>query len=351
LGKLSKEVHDILSSDISKAFNFDPGIAPKSEYYPHNIGFPFPAPRNYVEFAIVGQQNEKQEAFLNIVKILEEYRATVVSLTFANNQSMDQFVMNFVCDLTCAKCPADELLIRISKSKFVTFAEKDFREGKIFDSLSFPLSLFGGDVRALALDTDRVVTLFDHIGRECGQKGRQTLFEEGRVEGREIVEAIKEKLSERTSDKNLVLENVQALFQAAGWGRLSIHKSGSTKIERASIADPPADADGCKVTDNYFLQGMVAGVLEPFHKRESKDDAKLSLVKELYDSERRILTLHYMDKTSIVELSRKSEEQEARVLEKVEEVINSLEQTKEEDRVLEREVRDNDSESLVAQRT
>jgi hypothetical protein len=323
--KLSKEVHDILSTDISKAFNFEPRIASKPVYYPHNIGFPNPAPPKYVEFAIVGEQNGKHEAFQNIVEILEKYGALVASLTFANDLSMDQFVMNIVCDLSSAKCPPDELLIRISKSKFVTFAEKSSHEGKIFSSLSFPLTVFGGDVRALALDADRMVTLFDLVENECGPKGGEILFEEGRREGREIVEAVRQKLSESQIDKTYLFENVAGLFQAAGWGRLSIHeKDDEVKV---SISDPPSDAGGGRVLGNRFLEGMVAGILEPFHKSVKGGNVKLSLVKELYDAERRILTLHYMDVASIVELSRKNNEQEAKVLEKVEEIIKSLEQS------------------------
>lgn len=326
MGKLSKEVQRVLETDISKAFNFDPGIVPKSVYYPHNIGFPLPALENFVEFAINGQHNGKHEAFLNIMKILEAYSATVVAISFTNNKSFDQFVMDIVCDLTNAKCPADELLIRISKSKFVTMVEKNFHVGKIFASIPFPLTLFGGEVRALALDAGRMVTLFDHIGKACGPRGRETIFEDGRAEGREIIEAIRERLGERSSDRSLVLENAKALFQAAGWGRLSIHESDRTGIERVSVADPPSDSDGGKVFQNSFLQGMVAGMLEPFHKMEKNGDPKLSLIKESYDEEPRILTLHYTDESTINKLSCKSEEQEEKVLEKVEAVIKSLEQ-------------------------
>jgi hypothetical protein len=323
---MSKIVKNVLANDISKAFSFDPGIVPKSVYYPNNIGLPAPAPQNYFELAISGKQNGKREAFPKITKIFEEAGATILSLSFANNQSWDQFIMNVVCDLTNAKCPADELLIRVSKSKHVTIAEKSPQEGKIFGSLSFPLTLFGGEVRTLALDADRMVNLFDHITKECGTKGRETLFEDGRVEGKEIIEAIKEKLGQRSRDKTLVLENARALFQAAGWGRLFIHEDDGSQIYQASVADPPTDADGGKILGNYFLQGMVAGMIEPFIKKEN-GNVKLSIIKEGYDDERRILILHYMENASIdLSPKGKEEEEDKRVLENVKEIIKSLEQ-------------------------
>jgi hypothetical protein len=292
-------IEQVLAAN-EKAMNFEP----KTVNYSINLGFPSPVPAGFFEFAIVGQQDEKREAIPKIMKVFESNAATIVSMTFSNDQSVDQFIMNVVCDLNSAKCPPDELLIRVNKSKFVKVAEMSPLDGRVFGKFSFPLTFFG-EIRALAIDADRFVHLFDEITRIFGVKAKRALFENGRLEGREIIEALKEKLGERSKEKQLLFENAKALFQIAGWGKLFFYTEGA-EIYKVTINDPPSDADGGAMLGNYFLQGLVAGILEPF----LRSGVKLSMIREGYEEEKRDLIMYYMDRASIKEFASEEEKED-----------------------------------------
>lgn len=285
-----------------KALNYEPN---QKVSYPITLGLPAPVPSQHFEFAISGQQNEKREAIPQIMKILDSGGIRIVSLAFFNDQSMDQFAMNVICDFTFAKSREDQLLIKLNKSKFVKLAEMSPLEGRIFSKFMFPLAFFGGEIRAVALDSDRFVHLFENITKSFGIRAKESLFENGRTEGKEIMEALKDKLGEKWSkDKPLLLDNAKALFQAAGWGKLLFHNEGA-EIYKATITEPPADAEGGAVLGNYFLQGVVAGIMESF----LQPGVKLTMLREGYEEQRQNLVLYYMDKAAIKELSRENDEE------------------------------------------
>ncbi len=284
-----------------KALNYEPD---QKVSYPITLGMPTPVPSQHFEFAISGQQNEKREAIPQIMKILDSGGVRIVSLAFFNDQSMDKFAMDVVCDFTFAKTREDQLLIKLNKSKFVKLAEMNPLEGRMFSNFMFPLTFFGGEIRAVALDSDRFVHLFENITKSFGNKAKESLYDNGRTEGREIMAALKEKLGEKLSkDKSLLLDNAKALFQAAGWGKLLFHNEGA-EIYKATITEPPADAEGDAVLGNYFLQGVVAGIIESFLRPE----VKLTMLREGYEEQRQNLVLYYMDKAAIKELSHEDED-------------------------------------------
>jgi hypothetical protein len=322
LGKVDKNKMTEALEGTLKALDFQPPPQAQTVYYPNVIGFPTPPPPKHYEFAVYGKQDEKCEALPNIMKVLASANARVVSMSLQSDESFDQFVMLIVSDLRAAKCSADELLIRINKSKFVRIAELSPLDGKLFPKLCFPLTFFGGEIRALALDSDRFVNLFDRITRAAGEKAKRALYEDRRTEGSEIVEVLKGKLGERAKEGDYVLENAGAFLQAAGWGRVTFSKRDSSGIYKVIISDPPSDAEGDKATGNWFLQGMVGGILESFLSNETK----LSLVNEGYDDEKRNLSFFYMSKAEIKALAREPQEEEpkAEVVKHVEKIIQSL---------------------------
>ena len=284
-----------------KALNYEPD---QKVSYPITLGMPAPVPSQHFEFAISGQQNEKREAISQIMKILDSGGVRIVSLAFFNDQSMDKFAMDVVCDFTFAKTREDQLLIKLNKSKFVKLAEMSPLEGRIFSNFMFPLTFFGGEIRAVALDSDRFVHLFENITKSFGNRAKESLFENGRTEGREIMAALKEKLGEKLSrDRTMLLENAKALFQAAGWGKLLFHNEGA-EIYKATITEPPADAEGEAVLGNYFLQGVVAGIIESF----LRPGVKLTMLREGYEEQRQNLVLYFMDKAAIKELSHEEDD-------------------------------------------
>lgn len=291
-----------------KAMDFEPQMVD----YPNNIGLPAPLPPGHYELAISGKQNDKREAIPQIMKIFENNGVKILSLSFSNNQSVDEFIMNVVCDLSSAKCTQDDLLIRVNKSKFVKIAEMSSLEGRVFSRFSFPLTFFG-EIRALAIDSDRFLHLFDDLTRTFGPKARDSLYENGRREGAEIIEALKEKLGEKwSSDRPALIENAKVLLQCAGWGKVLFHNEGA-EIYKVTVKDPPSDADGNATLNNYFLHGMVAGVLESF----LKEGTKLSMIREGYEEDKRNLLLYYMDKASIRELASEEEEDKLAATEEV----------------------------------
>jgi hypothetical protein len=284
-----------------KAMNYEPD---QKVSYPITLGMPAPAPGHHFEFAISGQQNEKREAIPQIMKILDSGGVRIVSLAFFNDQSMDKFAMDVICDFTFAKTREDQLLIKLNKSKFVKLAEMNPLEGRMFSNFMFPLTFFGGEIRAVAVDSDRFVHLFENITKSFGIRAKESLFENGRTEGREIMAALKEKMGEKLSkDRTLLLDNAKALFQAAGWGKLLFHNEGA-EIYKATITEPPADAEGEAVLGNYFLQGVVAGIIESF----LRPDVKLTMLREGYEEQRQNLVLYYMDKAAIKELSHEEDD-------------------------------------------
>jgi hypothetical protein len=286
-----------------KAMNYEPS---QKINYPIALGMPAAAPSLYFEYAISGQQNEKREAIPQIMKILDSGGVRIVSLSFFYDQSMEGFAMNVVCDFTTSKTREDQLLIKLNKSKFVKLAEMSPLEGRVFSNFMFPLTFFGGEIRAVAIDSDRFVHLFENITKSFGIRAKESLYENGRTEGREIMEALKEKLGQRlANDRTVLLDNAKALFQAAGWGKLLFHNEGA-EIYKATITEPPSDAEGGAVLGNHFLQGVVAGIIESF----LKPNVKLTMLREGYEEQRANLVLYYMDKAAIKELSRESDEEE-----------------------------------------
>jgi hypothetical protein len=284
-----------------KALNYEPN---QKINYPIALGMPAAAPSLYFEYAISGQQNEKREAIPQIMKILDSGGVRIVSLSFFYDQSMEGFAMNVVCDFTTSKTHEDQLLIKLNKSKFVKLAEMSPLEGRVFSNFMFPLTFFGGEIRAVAIDSDRFVHLFENITKSFGIRAKESLYENGRTEGREIMEALKEKLGQRlANDRTVLLDNAKALFQAAGWGKLLFHNEGA-EIYKATITEPPSDAEGGAVLGNHFLQGVVAGIIESF----LKPDVKLTMLREGYEEQRANLVLYYMDKAAIKELSREGDE-------------------------------------------
>ncbi len=287
-------------ADNAKAMNF----VPTTVNYPINLGFPSPIPAGFFEFAIIGKQDNKRKAIPEIMKLFESNDAPIVSIAFFNDGSVDQFGMNVICDLNSAKCPPDELLIRVNKSKYVKVSEMSPLEGRVFGRFSFPLTFFG-EIRALAIDADRFVHLSGDLTKYFGAKAKSILFEEGRIEGREIIQALREKLGERSNDRQFLFENAKALFQSAGWGKLFLFVEGG-EIYKVTINDPPCDAEQATILGNHFLQGLVAGLLEPF----LKSGVKLSSIREAYEEEKKDLVVYYMDKASIQELAPDEDEKE-----------------------------------------
>jgi hypothetical protein len=287
-------------ADNAKAMSFEP----KTVNYPINLGFSDPWPAGFFEFAIIGVQDQKKEAVPKIMKLFETNLAPIVSITFSSSESFDQFIMNIVCDLNGAKCSPEDLLIRINKSKSVKVAEISPLEGKAFGKFSFPLTFFG-EIRALAIDSDRFVHLLDEITKVSGSKGKDALFQNGRIEGKEIIAALKQKLGEKARDRQFLFENARGLFQTAGWGKLYFYAEGA-ELYKVTVNDPPSDAEGGTITGNYFLHGLIAGILEPF----LKNGIRLSMIREAYEAEKKDLVLYYMDRIAIKKLAPQVEAEE-----------------------------------------
>ena len=264
-------------------------------YYPNNIGFT-PLEQSNYEFVLMGLQNEKRKALSEILKIFEKQKASIVSLSFFGDQTPKQFVANVVADLSHAKCSPKDLLGRLSNLKnFVKSAEIAQANQKVCSSLLFPLTFFG-TVRALAIDSDRFTRLFNRVCDELGEKAQQILFEEGHSEGREIIEAIKNFFDDdKIPDRDLILSNAKAFLRSLGWGTIFFSRLSETDIYRVTVLDPPTDADGEMAVCNYFLQGIVAGIIEPLVGIE--EGRRLAMMKESYDRETRALKIFYIEKS------------------------------------------------------
>jgi hypothetical protein len=289
---------DIKASE--KAMSFEPGEI----NYSINLGFPTPNPAGSFEFAIIGEQDKKREAISKILELLESNGAMVISVSFWNGQSADKFIMDIACDLNQAKCAPDELLIRVNKLKYVKVAEMSQLEGRVFGKFMFPLTFFG-DIRALAIDADRFVRLLDEFTKKFGTKAKEAMFENGRLEGKEVITVLKEKLGEKAKDKQLLFENAIAFLQTAGWGKLLFFPEGA-ELYKISINNPPSDSTENIIMGNYFLQGLVAGILESF----LRNGIRLSMIREGYEEERKNLIMYYMDRAAIKELASSSGEED-----------------------------------------
>jgi hypothetical protein len=300
----------------------------KNVYYPNNIGYSIPCSKNQYEFVIMGLQNKEREALTAILKIFEEQKVRISKLSFFNDQSPTQFVMDMITDFSNAKCTPADLALRLNKlKKFVKLGEYKGSNRTIFPEFLFPLTFFG-TVRALAIDSDRFTRLFSHISEALGAgRAKRLLYEDGRSEGTEIVDTIKELLEnvdsnngkrkelrdlgsesveEEKTAEDTVFQNARAFVRAAGWGTFSYSKTEGSSSYLVTLWDPPTDADGGIVTGNYFLQGMIAGIIESLTGDSSK--LNLRIMKESYDSESRALTLYYLNKVIQEEEMQRNEE-------------------------------------------
>jgi hypothetical protein len=270
-------------------------------YYPNNIGFT-PLEQSNYEFVLMGLQNEKREAVPEILKIFEKQKASIVSLSFFGDQTPRQFVANVVADLSHAKCPPEDLLVRLSNLKnFVKSAEIAHANQKVCSSLLFPLTFFG-TVRALAIDSDRFTRLFNRMCDELGEKAKQILFEEGRSEGQEIIKAIKNFFDDdKIPDRDSILSNAKAFLRSLGWGTIFFSRLSDPDIYRVTVLDPPTDADQEMAVCNYFLQGIVAGIIESLVGIE--EGSRLAMMKESYDKETRALKIFYIEKSEKISSS------------------------------------------------
>lgn len=303
----------------------------KKVYYPNNIGYPIPCSKNQYEFVLMGSQNKQREALTAILKIFEEQRVRIKTLSFFNDQSPKQFVMDVVTDFSNARCTPADLALRLNKiKKFVKFGEYKGSNRTIFAEFLFPLTFFG-TVRALAIDSDRFTRLFSHISEELGEvRAKRLLFEDGRSEGTEVVSTIREFLENGASDigkrkelpgdalaeggeeekvaEDYIFQNARAFMRAAGWGTLSFSKMEGSDAYHITLWDPPTDADGGIVVGNYFLQGMIAGIIESVSSDGSRK-LNLCVMKESYDSESRTLALYYVNKIVLEEEPRQQNEE------------------------------------------
>ncbi len=291
----------------------------KKVYYPNNIGYSIPCSKNQYEFVLMGLQNKEREALTAVLKIFEEQKVRINSLTFFNDQSPTQFVMDVVTDFSNAKRTPADLALRLNKlKKFVKLGEYKGSNRIIFTEFLFPLTFFG-TVRALAIDSDRFTRLFSHISEALGDvRAKSLLYEDGRSEGSEIVSTIREFLGNGDGDsgkgkelprdeaaggeevekeEDYIFQNARAFMRAAGWGTLSFSKKEGSDAYRVMLWDPPTDADGGIVVENYFLQGMIAGIIESLPSASRK--LNLCITKESYDSESRALTLFYLNQVAL----------------------------------------------------
>ncbi len=299
---MSERVEETLIADKSE----EEPLEKQAVYYPNNIGFPSPLEQNDHEFVLIGLQNEKREALSRILKIFEDQKATIVSLSFFNDQSPNQFVANVVADLSEAKSSPDEMMIRLGMFKdFVKTVEMVPANQRVCSSLLFPLTLFG-TVRALAIDSDRFTRLFNRMCDELGDKAKKILFEDGRSEGMEIIESIKNFFDDsQMPEKALIYANAKAVLRSLGWGTMFFSRMNATDIYRVTVLDPPTDADGEMAVSNYFLHGIIAGIIEALQDMQGK---RLTMMKEFYDRDTRALKIFYMEKSKAQKPSPSSEE-------------------------------------------
>jgi hypothetical protein len=266
-------------------------------YYPNNIGYSSPLKEYDYEFVLTGLEKKQGEALPKILDLFKKQKAIVVSFSLFRDQSPEKFIASVVADLSHSKCSPEKLLAKLGKlKKFITNGEMSGASSLICPNLVFPLTLFGGTVRALAIDTDRFTRLFGRISEELGDKAGKILYEDGYSEGEEIIEAIRNAFPDDVvPDQETILLNAKSILRSLGWGTLHFASLSVPDLYRVTLLDPPTDANGDMAVSNRFLQGIIGGIIAGTIQNES-EQKRVAFLKESYDKDTRTLTMFYMER-------------------------------------------------------
>jgi hypothetical protein len=266
-------------------------------YYPNNIGYSSPLKEYDYEFVLMGLEKKQGEALPKILEVFKKQKATLVSFSLFRDQSPEKFIASVVADLSHSKCSPEKLLAKLGKlKKFIRNGEMSGASSLICPNLIFPLTLFGGTVRALAIDTDRFTRLFGRISDELGDKAGSILYEDGYSEGKEMIEAIRNAFPDDVAlDEETILVNAKSILRSLGWGTLHFASLSVPDLYRVTLLDPPTDANGDMAVSNHFLQGIIGGIIAGTIQNES-EQKRVAFLKESYDKDTRTLTMFYMER-------------------------------------------------------
>ena len=255
---------------------------------------------NRYAFLVSGIDGKRTPAQAQVLGLFLKHRARIIS-HWGYQESGNEFVLCLNCDMSSADITPDGLLLELRLLKSVQNARSTQMETRLFDGFSFPPTLL--DNRALVLDS-QFTFLIEHELKTPELK--QALVEAGRIYALDIVRQIREKIP----PDGVLSDNVLDYFKAAGFGRFSVlDDERSTQV---IIRDPPLSQRG-EASGNHFVHGIVTGLVEVLHGRET------TVIEDLYDPKTCRLFIALLDRKNA------SSQVKARALEEVEKVISSIE--------------------------
>ncbi len=259
--------------------------APKTEYYPRNIGLIAAGGPNSHSYLITGREGKGAEA--QILNVFLKHRASILSQSSQVDRTTGEFAMLLVCDLSNADSTADDFLIYLRDIKWVKTVLASKMKDKLFDGMLFPLT-FLDSYRVIALRSDFIFQLQDRL--EPGL-AKSLLTNWGKSYALDVIQKIREKLGETAKDE-IIIENVIGYLRAAGWG--AFHWKNEGEVEQVILQDPPVAENG-DARGNLFILGLAGGLVSTFLKKS------MAVMTAYYDKDARMLTMVLADEKSIAE--------------------------------------------------
>lgn len=169
----------------------------------------------------------------------------------------------FYVEMGDSRTSVRELVAALRKKQFVLEVTSRPKGKIIYEELMFPLTS-GGHYRVFTLGARSWISLLRSLNEKFGSGGAVILQEEGVAVGSEMVRKTEERL--RTTDEDLLLKNLKALFGASGMGMLEITREpgGTLTVFRVEVVDPVSAESDVPLVDEFtigILRGAVSSIL------------------------------------------------------------------------------------------
>ena len=282
------------------------------EYYPSKLSQGGSGDPKKYAFLISGRDDRRASSQGQVLNLLLRHGARILAQWGYLDEQRSDYVLCLSCDLKNADVSADQLVLDLRLLKSVRNARSVGMKNRLFHGFFFPLTFL--DNRVMVLDSEFTFLIEHELSRT--PEGKAALVEVGRIYTLDIVRQVRAKLPQQISEE-MLKENVLDYFKAAGIGRFSLLDADEKSVQ-AIIRDPPLSQRG-DATDNHFIHGIVIGLIECFHQRDT------IVVEDMYDPNASRLFISLINKNSIISVSPRVDETKLRALEEVEKVISAIE--------------------------
>jgi hypothetical protein len=157
----------------------------------NNIGFSTPAGQFDFEFLIAGKK--VPDALNKILSIFVEHGANLLTLSNSSDRDERRFTLSLSCNLEHSDLGPMGFNSMLRKLGFVSAVDYGEMDGRLFGR-AFPLTFYDKQ-RVVALGSGTLIRLGMRLAKETGSTGTSSLYEEGRLYAKDVLEELKVILS------------------------------------------------------------------------------------------------------------------------------------------------------------